>query len=79
MSERETSVELARVLVEAGESATVVEWVEGELRLVYDEATRVLASAESSAVERERAFGIRTSVGRLLSDLSRLDAETKDE
>ena len=47
--------ELGRVLIEAGEIETLIDWIEGETRLVYRETGRVLADPDAAPEERRRA------------------------
>jgi hypothetical protein len=62
-------LELVRVLVEAGETATIVDWLESEARRVYDETRRVLVDPCATPGDQVRARLIRDRLGEMFAEL----------
>jgi hypothetical protein len=66
-------VELARVLIEAGEVELALDWAEGEGRIAYHDACLVLAHPASSEQERRWATEVRDQLAVMFVALRALD------
>jgi hypothetical protein len=72
----ETDFELTRVLAEAGETVALLGWLEA--RLVYDDASSVLADPDADPDERRLARAIRDRLGAIFAELLELDDDEEE-
>jgi hypothetical protein len=78
--ERRTDLKLARVLVEAGEAGTLIDWTEAELHQLYDDLGRWLDDPYATSAERDYATRTRARLAELFAELRELaDAEEEEE
>ena len=73
MSARETDQELARVLVEAGETDALIDWMGGEARGALRDAMGVLTDPAATSQEREWARLVRDRLTEMFVELHELE------
>jgi hypothetical protein len=79
MNENESSLELVRVLAEAGERETLFEWMAGEARQIADELERMLADPDATSAERAYAAFMRTRFAEMFAELREITEEPEEQ